>query len=207
MNNINNKSLEELLNETPVNTIRLDDISERDFKDAMLSARTGESAKNFGENRRYLELHKLLKSLPKIDIMDNVSVNARIDEYLELCYEMDKKPTISGMALSLGVTKEDLTTIKLGNYTKKKRIQNLPEEIKESIRKAHVLLESLWESYMLDGKISPQAGAFLAKNNFGYRDQVDYVVTPGDSQGLQSREQLDKLANELLELEEQRSGN
>ena len=31
---------------------------------------------------------------------------------------------------------------------------------------------------MQTGKINPVSGIFLGKNNYGYRDQVEHVVTP-----------------------------
>lgn len=34
------------------------------------------------------------------------------------------------------------------------------------------------EEYMQNGKINPVSGIFLMKNNFGYRDQTEVVVTP-----------------------------
>ena len=31
---------------------------------------------------------------------------------------------------------------------------------------------------MQNGKINPVSGIFLGKNNFGYQDKTEYVVTP-----------------------------
>jgi hypothetical protein len=31
---------------------------------------------------------------------------------------------------------------------------------------------------MANGKINPVSGIFLGKNNFGYQDEQEYVVTP-----------------------------
>ena len=39
-------------------------------------------------------------------------------------------------------------------------------------------MESLWENYMQNGKINPVSGIFLGKNNYGYQDKTEYVVTP-----------------------------
>ena len=39
-------------------------------------------------------------------------------------------------------------------------------------------MENLWENYMQSGKLNPVTGIFLAKNNFGYRDQTETVITP-----------------------------
>ena len=39
-------------------------------------------------------------------------------------------------------------------------------------------MEILWENYMQNGKINPVSGIFLGKNNFGYQDKTEYVLTP-----------------------------
>jgi hypothetical protein len=35
---------------------------------------------------------------------------------------------------------------------------------------------------MMNGKINPVSGIFLGKNNFGYKDQQEYVLTPNQKQ-------------------------
>jgi hypothetical protein len=39
-------------------------------------------------------------------------------------------------------------------------------------------MENLWENYMQNGKINPVSGIFLGKNNFGYQDKTEHVITP-----------------------------
>ena len=39
-------------------------------------------------------------------------------------------------------------------------------------------MEDLWENYMQNGKINPVSGIFLGKNNFGYQDKQEMVLTP-----------------------------
>ena len=39
-------------------------------------------------------------------------------------------------------------------------------------------MEILWENYMQNGKINPVSGIFLGKNNFGYQDKQEMVLTP-----------------------------
>ena len=54
----------------------------------------------------------------------------------------------------------------------------MPSESTTRIKNAYNLLENLWETYMQNGKINPVSGIFLGKNNYGYRDKVEYEVTP-----------------------------
>jgi hypothetical protein len=35
-----------------------------------------------------------------------------------------------------------------------------------------------WEQITQNGKINPAAAIFLGKNNFGYRDVAEHVLTP-----------------------------
>jgi hypothetical protein len=42
-------------------------------------------------------------------------------------------------------------------------------------------MEILWENYMQNGKINPVSGIFLGKNNFGYQDKQEYVLTPNSN--------------------------
>ena len=39
-------------------------------------------------------------------------------------------------------------------------------------------MENMWETYMNSGKVNPIAGIFLGKNNYGYQDKTEYVLTP-----------------------------
>ena len=43
-------------------------------------------------------------------------------------------------------------------------------------------MEVLWENYSQNGKINPVMGIFLGKNNYGYQDKTEYVVTPNVQQ-------------------------
>lgn len=92
----------------------------------------------------------------------------------------DMKPTVAGMAMALnGMSRQTLWAIThdaplggRGNYS------TLPPSVTDTIKKAYFLLENLWESYMNSGKVNPVAGIFLGKNNYGYQDKTEYVLTP-----------------------------
>ncbi len=124
-----------------------------------------------GDNSRYLAHALTVRNLPKIDISDPVQVENRINEYLVLCMENDMKPTVKGFCNALGgISRNTLWTWRTGQFRK-----GTHEEI---IVKAYDLLEEMWENYMQNGKINPVAGIFLGKNNFGYQDKQEMVVTP-----------------------------
>ena len=61
------------------------------------------------------------------------------------------------------------------------------------------MLEALWEDYMQNGKINPVSGIFLGKNNFGYLDKQEYVVTPNTGYQTMSPEVIAAKYDELPE--------
>jgi hypothetical protein len=115
-----------------------------------------------------------LYKLPSIDIKDPEQVDARLEEYFKIHFDNDLKPTVAGMGMALGLDRRRLWEIKTGN----EKAMQLPTLVSDSIKKAYVIMENLWENYMQNGKINPVSGIFLGKNNFGYQDKTEHVITP-----------------------------
>ena len=128
-----------------------------------------------GDNAKYVLLGARLFNLPPIDLKDPVQVNDRLNEFFTIHAEADMKPTVSGMGMALGLDRRRLWEIKTGVGD---RNQDLPTSTRDSIKRAYEYMEILWENYMQNGKINPVSGIFLGKNNFGYQDKTEYVVTP-----------------------------
>lgn len=133
-----------------------------------------------GDNNMYLQLQVELYNFPLIDMHNPDEVNKRIGEYFMLYAKYNMRPTVSGMAIALnGMSRQTLSAIvhdkPLGSNNAK---SSLPTLITDQLKKAYFLLENLWESYMVNGKVNPVVGIFLGKNNYGYRDQTDYVIAP-----------------------------
>ena len=131
-----------------------------------------------GDNQKYIGVSMKLFNLPTIDLRDPDAVQKRLDEYFEIHFKADLKPTVAGMAMALGVDRRRLWEIKTGVSTSNRWVEELPTLTKDSIKKAYDFMENLWEHYMHNGKINPVSGIFLGKNNFGYQDKTEYVVTP-----------------------------
>lgn len=129
-----------------------------------------------GDNAKFLRVNIELMKMPSVDMMDVEQVSKRIEEYFVLYAENDMKPTVAGLAMALGMDRRRLWEIKTGNYGT--HCSKLPPSVRDTIKKAYHLMENLWESYMNSGKINPVSGIFLGKNNFGYQDKTEYVVTP-----------------------------
>ena len=128
-----------------------------------------------GDNTKYLALGMKLFNLPPIDLKDPQQVKDRLNEFFTIHAEADMKPTVSGMGMALGLDRRRLWEIKTGVSDRNK---DLPTPTRDSIKKAYEYMEILWENYMQNGKINPVSGIFLGKNNFGYQDKTEYVVTP-----------------------------
>ena len=131
---------------------------------------------NEGDNTNYLMLNIELMNMPDIDLKDPDAVKQRVNDYFVLYANYDMKPTVAGLGMALGLDRRRLWEIKTGNHTSS--TPKLPLSVEDTIKKAYKLMENLWESYMNSGKINPVSGIFLGKNNFGYQDKTEYVVTP-----------------------------
>ena len=133
-----------------------------------------------GDNTKFLMVQMELFNMPNIDLENVEEVQQRLSDYFALYANADMKPTVAGMAMALnGMSRQTLWAIThdaplggRGNYS------TLPPSVTDTIKKAYFLLENLWESYMNSGKVNPVAGIFLGKNNYGYQDKTEYVLTP-----------------------------
>ena len=128
-----------------------------------------------GDNTKYLMVRLQLSNLPDIDLKDPEQVRERINEYFTIHAENDMKPTVAGLGIALGLDRRRLWEIKTDVPD---RNNDLPTLTRDLVKKAYKMMENLWENYMQNGKINPVSGIFLGKNNFGYQDKTEYVVTP-----------------------------
>lgn len=133
-----------------------------------------------GDNTKFLTVNMALFNMEKIDMKDVDAVQERLNEYFKLYGQNDMKPTVAGMAIALnGMNRRTLWGIvndaPLGG---RGNLSTLPPPVTNSIKRAYFLLENLWETYMNSGKVNPVSGIFLGKNNYGYQDKTEYVLTP-----------------------------
>lgn len=133
-----------------------------------------------GDNTKYMTVNMALFNMPDIDMNNVEEVQQRLTDYFALYTEADMKPTVAGMALALnGMSRRTLWAIVNDQPTGGAGYKTaLPPEVASSIKKAYKIMENLWETYMNSGKVNPVAGIFLGKNNYGYQDKTEYVLTP-----------------------------
>ena len=126
-----------------------------------------------GDNNKYTTFALAIMRLPKIDVRNPEQLQARVLQYFQLCADHDMKPGVAAVGLAIGLDRRRLWEIRSGTKN-----VGIPQECKDIINSVYDSLEVLWEGYMANGKINPVSGIFLAKNNFGYSDKQEYVLTP-----------------------------
>lgn len=133
-----------------------------------------------GDNAKIMSINIALFNMQDIDMTDAQAVMGRLGEYFALYEQADLKPTVAGMAIALnGMSRQTLTAIAHDRVTGSTGYKSaLPPEVTATIKKAYKMMENMWETYMNSGKINPVSGIFLGKNNYGYQDKTEYVLTP-----------------------------
>ena len=128
-----------------------------------------------GDNRRMINYTLALSRLPIIDYNNPAQMKQRIMQFFDISAEFDFKPAVATLALALGIDRMTLFNWLTG---KSKRINN--PECLYTLKTAYTLINSQYEIMMNTGKINPVAGIFLMKNNLGYQDTTQHIVTTGN---------------------------
>ena len=168
---------------TPEELIAKRKVPQSDYRNSALQKvedTTLEDGTIVNSNTLYIRKNLEIANLPEIDLTNPDEVGERINQYFEIEAKYGNKPTVAGLAMSLnGMNRRRLNEIVTGNFGNTRGITTtLPKTVTHLIKKAHQLMEQLWEDYMQNGKINPVSGIFLGKNNYGYQDKTEYVVTP-----------------------------
>ena len=146
-------------------------VNKKAWAGAQNMARYNEQQK---KNAEYLTFAMQSFGMKRVDTSDPKAIEDRLMWYFQRCAENNMKPTVSGFARSLGVSR-----IAIWNWHNG---QDRPQNY-EIIESAYNMLEDLWEMYMMNGMINPASGIFLGKNHFGYRDVQDIIVQPKNPLG------------------------
>ena len=127
-----------------------------------------------GDMSRMIQNALDLSNMGKVDMYNPEVVERRVNEAFMYMIQHDMKPTIESIALAFGTSRTQLWKWKEGVES------NLPEGSRNAIKRAYTLTNQLLTQTMADGKINPIPAIFLLKNNHGYKDQTDVVVTPNN---------------------------
>lgn len=133
-----------------------------------------------------------LSKMGKVDMHDPDAVERRVDEAFMYMIEHDMKPTIESIALAFGTNRTTMWRWKEGVET------DIPEGSRNAIKRAYTLTNQLLTQTMINGKINPIPAIFLLKNNHGYRDQTDVVVTPNNPlQGMDAEQARKRITDAI----------
>ena len=124
-----------------------------------------------------------MRKLPSYDHKDPKAVAERIDYYFEFCANRQKKPTVEGLSLALGVTRQALFVW-----------ENKDDERGAIVRQAKALLNALLIDWGIEGRVNPVTMIFLSKNNHGYKDNVQIEAGRIGEETLPSK---DKIVSDL----------
>lgn len=131
-----------------------------------------------GDNRKYIMHDLRMWDWPAVNMTRPKDVSERIGKYFRICAEDDMKPSVAGMALAFGIDR-----MTLWRWVNGIESAYIPAESRDALKKAYQFLNAQMENYMQNGKINPVAGIFLMKNNMGYVDKQEMVLTPNQQLG------------------------
>lgn len=130
-----------------------------------------------GDNTKYINHSLAMWDWVQPDLHDPIAVRKRVQEYFQLCADSDMKPNVPGLAFAFGVDRKTLWAWVAGTK------RDLSQAVKNELKRAYQILNVQMEDYMQNGKINPVSGIFLMKNNMGYEDKTEMVVTPNTAIG------------------------
>ena len=147
-----------------------------------------------GENTRYMKHSLEMWEWKKPDMTNPQAVSERVMDYFKLCEQNDMKPSVEGMAVAFRIDRRSLWRYANGLNT------TTPRESVEVLKTAYDIINAQMADYMQGGKINPVAGIFLMKNNMGYEDKTEMVLTPNNPLG--TEQSAEEVAAKYAELPE-----
>ena len=134
-----------------------------------------------------------LKNANKIDIFDPDQLKSRINDYFVFARDAGHKPTLSELAIALGIPREYIYLIVTGNYKGYVTLAKLPAECVDAIKDGYNIIRGNVESMLVSGEINPVSGIFLAKN-MGLKDTNEMF----DSQSQKETPDIERLKTQYL---------
>lgn len=151
-----------------------------------------------GDNALLVMFNKSIMDLTKIDLHNIKCVKARIDEFFEMCKTADQRPTVSALAMSLGLDRRRLWELANDQHSNASTITNMPTLCKDAITDAYKLMELMWESLAIHGRMNPAAMAFFGVNNFKYQDVSKVIIAPEPADPLGEKVDVENLKARYL---------
>ena len=124
------------------------------------------------ERMNILKHNLQIAALPKINPNNPDQLSDRVMQYFTICAENNLSPAVASFALSLGVDRRTLWTWMANDRGVIKNQQSL-----DIIKTAYSIINAQYEDMLNTSKINPISAIFLMKNNLGYKDQTDHILT------------------------------
>lgn len=144
-----------------------------------------------GDNAKYMTHSLNLADLPDISLQNVDQVKDRIRTYFQFCAQDDMFPSVSGLALAIGLDRRRLWEIREGKK------EGYPSEVTDALKKAQKIIELQLVDCMQEGKINPVTGIWFTKTHHGYQEEQVVVVRPDSPIGDPRTQQA--LLDEYLE--------
>lgn len=114
------------------------------------------------------------------DLNDLDSVVEAIYNYFDITAKRNVRPTISGIATALGLSRTEFLNACEAGYVKPRFAPNniaLPNDVWQFFTQLRDHYVSMVEGFLESNLIHPSAGIFLLKNNGDYKDVVERNVS------------------------------
>lgn len=109
-----------------------------------------------------------MRKLPPVSKREPEKVEERLNYYFQYCTDNGVKPSVEGMSLCLGVSRQSLWEWENDTGSKSGQL----------VARAKELINSLLTTWTMNGKINAVYTIWLQKNNSGYSDTKTLEIKP-----------------------------
>lgn len=118
-------------------------------------------------NRSLLQHIKSVRAIKKPSPQFPSTIEKACEEYFDLCEDDGVKPSVAGLSVALGVSRDTLLSWVRGEVS---------IESADVIKTYFSLIEIFDETALKDNRTNAVSGIFMMKNNHGYKDQVEHKI-------------------------------
>lgn len=130
--------------------------------------------------------------LGAVKVKNDNELIERINEFLQLCIQLQTPVTVEKMCLSLGYATSTIWDWETG------RRKGFSSDTAEIIKKAKSFIQTCDADLAIKGNMDKVVYIFRAKNYYGMKDQQDVVLTPNHALDTSEIDE-EQLARRLLE--------